>query len=100
MADVVDMKVPQVQAMAKSLDVIHTVLDTCAKTLQVISTLLKMSVFTGLVGAAAIIWIDTYRPKIQDMSDKCEKLSQAVNKSVEAFQNGDTDASNLFMTGL
>ena len=100
MADVVDMKVPQVQAMAKSLDVIHTVLDTCAKTLQFISLALKMNIFTGLVGSAVIVWIDTYRPKIQDMADKCEKLSGAVNKSVEAFQNGDMEASNLFMTGL
>jgi len=100
MANEVDMKVPEVQAMAKSLDTIHTVLETCAKTLQAISMLLKSNVFTGLVGAAAIVWIDTYRPRIQDMADNTEKLSQAVSKSVEAFQNGDTEASNLFMTGL
>jgi uncharacterized protein YukE len=100
MANEVDMKVPEVQKMAKSLDTIHTVLDTCAKTLQFISLALKSNIFTGLVGAAAIVWIDNYRPKIQDMADKCEKLSDAVNKSVEAFQNGDTAASNLFMTGL
>ena len=100
MANEVDMKVPEVQAMAKSLDTISTVLDTCSKTLQAISMALKSNIFTGLVGAAAIVWIDTYRPRIDDMADKCEKLSQAVNKSVEAFQNGDTEASNLFMTGL
>ena len=100
MANEVDMKVPEVQAMAKSLDTIHTVLETCAKTLHAISMLLKSNVFTGLVGAAAIVWIDTYRPRIQDMADNTEKLSQAVTKSVEAFQNGDTEASNLFMTGL
>jgi uncharacterized protein YukE len=100
MANEVDMKVPEVQAMAKSLDTISTVLSTCSKTLQAISMALKSNIFTGLVGAAAIVWIDTYRPRIDDMADKCEKLSQAVNKSVEAFQNGDTEASNLFMTGL
>lgn len=100
MAAVVDMKVPEVQKMAKGLDTISGVLDTCNKTLQVISMLLKSNIFTGLVGAAAIAWIDTYRPKIQTMSDNTKKLSQAVTKSVEAFQNGDMEASNLFMTGL
>ena len=100
MAAVVDMKVPEVQKMAKGLETISGVLDTCNKTLQVISMLLKSNIFTGLVGAAAIIWIDNYRPKIQDMADKTKKLSEAVTKSVEAFERGDTDASNLFMTGL
>ena len=100
MADVVDMKVPEVQTMAKGLDTISTVLDTCANLLQAISTALKSNIFTGLVGAAAIIWIDTYRPRIKDMADNTKKLSQAVTKSVEAFQNGDMEASNLFMTGL
>ena len=100
MASEVDMKVPEVQAMAKSLDTIHSVLSTCSKLLQAISLALKSNIFTGLVGAAAIVWIDTYRPRIQDMSENTKKLSQAVTKSVEAFQNGDMEASNLFMTGL
>ena len=100
MAAVVDMKVPEVQKMAKGLETISGVLDTCNKTLQVISMLLKSNIFTGLVGAAAILWIDTYRPKIQTMSENTKKLSEAVTKSVEAFERGDTDASNLFMTGL
>jgi hypothetical protein len=100
MANEVDMKVPEVQAMAKGLDTISTVLDTCNNLLQAISTALKSNIFTGLVGAAAIIWIDTYRPRIKDMSENTKKLSQAVTKSVEAFQNGDMEASNLFMTGL
>jgi len=100
MASVVDMKVPEVQTMAKGLDTVSGVLDTCNKTLQVISMLLKSNIFTGLVGAAAIVWIDNYRPKIQTMAENTKKLSEAVTKSVEAFERGDTDASNLFMTGL
>jgi len=100
MAAVVDMKVPEVQAMAKGLETVSGVLDTCNKTLQVISFLLKTNIFTGLVGLAAIAWIDNYRPKIQTMSENTKKLSEAVTKSVKAFEDGDTDASNLFMTGL
>ena len=100
MAAVVDMKIPEVEAMAKSLKAVSTVLNTANKTLQAISTLLKLTIFTGGAGLAAAAWIDNYRPKIQTMADNTEKLSEAVTKSVTAFRNGDTEASSQFIKGL
>ncbi len=98
MANEVYMNVPAVKTMAKTLDTVHTVLDDIAKALEIISTTLKMTFFLGLVGAAAVALIDQVKPQIQQISQKCEGLSQAVNQSVDAYEKGDLDGSNLFMT--
>lgn len=98
MANEVYMNVPVVRDMSKKLSDISDVLNTVAKTLEMISTALKASFFLGLVGAAAVALIDEVKPQIQTLSDQCSSLSKAVSSSVDAFERGDMDGANLFMT--
>ena len=51
-----------------------------------------------LVGAAAVALIDQVKPQIQTLADQCSSLSKAVSSSVAAFESGDMDGANLFMT--
>src|SRR5215212_2231430 len=98
MANEVYMNVPVVCDMGKKLSDISDVLNTVAKTLEMISTALKASFFLGLVGAAAVALIDQVKPQIQTLADQCESLSKAVGASVDAFESGDMQGSNLFLT--
>jgi len=98
MANEVYMNVPVVRDMGKKLSDISDVLNTVAKTLEMISTALKASFFLGLVGAAAVALIDQVKPQIQTLADQCSSLSKAVNSSVDAFERGDMEGANLFMT--
>lgn len=97
-APVVYMNTEAVTKMAKTLSDVSDVLNTVAKVLEMISDALKNSFFIGFIGMAAVALIEMVRPQIQQVSDRCASLSDAVNKSVEAFKAEDTAASNNFMT--
>lgn len=87
---IVSMKIPEVEAMAKSFATISDVLNTVAKALQALILILKTTAFIGLVGGYAIAqYLETIKPYIEQIAEKCSKISQGITASVEAFKNGD-----------
>lgn len=90
--------VDRVTNMAKTLGTVSEVLTTVSTVLEVISDTLKASFFLGFVGMAAVGLIESVRPQIKQVADRCSSLSEAVTNSVQAYNDKDMKASNNFMT--
>jgi len=94
---VTEMEIPVVRGMAKRFGTISDVLKTVSKTLEAIGNGLKFLSFIGVVGAAmAIHFIETIRPPIDQLSQKCSELSGDLGASVEAFARGDAEGKTKF----
>ena len=86
-----------VRGMAKSFGTIGDVLNAVNKTLQTLSNVLKATAFVGLVGGYAVAqYIDTIRPQIEDIAEKCEELNKDLDASVDAYERGDELGSTRF----
>jgi hypothetical protein len=58
---------------------------------------LKATAFVGLVGGLAVAhYIDSVRPQIEDIAEKCEELNKDLDASVEAYERGDELGSTRF----
>ena len=65
-----------VRGMAKSFGTIGDVLQAVNKAMQTLSNVLKATAFVGLVGGYAVAqYIDSIRPQIEDIAEKCEELN-------------------------
>jgi hypothetical protein len=97
MADEVYMEVPAVRDIAKTFDTVSDVLAGVNKALEALSMVLKATAFIGLVGGTAVLhFIETIRPHIQQMSEKCAELCKDLNTSVTAYENGDQQGATRF----
>ena len=86
-----------VRGMAKTFGTIGEVLNAVNKTLQTLSNVLKATAFIGLVGGYAVAqYIDTIRPQIEDIAEKCEELDGDLKASVDAYERGDELGSTRF----
>lgn len=95
--DEVYMDVPAVRNMAKNFGTIGEVLNTVAKVLEALVLILKTTAFIGLVGGYAVAqFIDTIKPHIEKMAEKCEELSKDLGASVDAFERGDALGATRF----
>jgi hypothetical protein len=91
------MDIPAVRNTAQTLGTIGATLDTVAKVLEALSTTLKVTAFIGLVGGAALAQlIDTIRPHIEQISEKCKELDKDVRASVDAYERGDARGATRF----
>jgi hypothetical protein len=91
------MDVPAVRGMAKSFGTIGDVLRNVAKVLEALTTILKTTAFIGLVGGYAVAqFIDTIRPHIEDMAEKCTELDKDLSASVDAYEQGDALGATRF----
>jgi hypothetical protein len=91
------MDVPAVRNMAKSFGTIGDVLQTVNKGMQTLSNILKATAFIGLVGGYAVSqYIDSMRPQIEDMAEKCEELDKDLAASADAYERGDELGSTRF----
>jgi len=91
------MDVPAVRNMAKTFGTIGDVLQTVNKTMQTLSNILKATAFIGLVGGYAVAqFIDSIRPQIEDMAEKCEELNKDLMASADAYERGDELGSTRF----
>jgi phosphate uptake regulator len=86
-----------VMAISTKFNGIGELLKDVAKALEAVINTLKVAAFIGLVGAAAIArFLETIKPYIEQVADKCIELSQDLKVSVEAFQNGDARGATRF----
>lgn len=91
------MDVPAVRNIAKNFNTISTVLKNVCKVLEMLSNTLKATAFIGMVGGLALAhFIDTIRPYIEQVAQKCEELFQDLNASVDAFERGDALGATRF----
>jgi hypothetical protein len=97
MADEVYMEVPAVRNMARNFGTIGEVLDAVNKVLEGLVMILRTTAFIGLVGGFAVAqFIETIRPHIEDMAEKCQELMEDLNKSVDAYERGDALGATRF----
>jgi hypothetical protein len=98
MADVeVHMDIPEVKAISKKFDSLSQILANISKVLEFIANTIKRTAFIGRVGGAILLHIvETIKPRIDDMSQKCAEISQDVMASVNAFENGDREGATRF----
>lgn len=86
-----------VRGMAKSFGSIGDVLQAVNKAMQTLSNVLKATAFVGLVGGYAVAqYIDSIRPQIEDIAEKCEELNKDLDASVDAYERGDELGSTRF----
>lgn len=86
-----------VRGMAKSFGTIGDVLQAVNKAMQTLSNVLKATAFVGLVGGYAVSqYIDSIRPQIEDIAEKCEELNKDLEASVDAYERGDELGSTRF----
>lgn len=86
-----------VRGMAKSFGTIGDVLQAVNKAMQTLSNVLKATAFVGLVGGYAVAqYIDSIRPQIEDIAEKCEELNKDLDASVNAYEQGDELGSTRF----
>jgi hypothetical protein len=95
--DEVYMDVPAVRTIAKTFGTISEVLKTVVKVLEALITTLKTTAFVGLVGGYAIAqYLDSIKPHIEEMAEKCEELNTDLDASVDAFEKGDELGATRF----
>jgi hypothetical protein len=95
--DEVYMDIPAVRNTAGTLGTIGDVLRAVARALQVLVQTLRATAFVGLVGGFALAQtIDTVRPHIERVSEKCLELQRDVNASVDAYERGDAQGATRF----
>jgi hypothetical protein len=91
------MEVPAVRSMAKKFGDIGQVLSNVNKVLETLSTTLKAVAFIGFVGTAVVAqYIDTIKPYIKQMADKCIELGKDLSTSVDAYERGDATGATRF----
>jgi nucleoside recognition membrane protein YjiH len=97
MAEQVYMDIPAVRDIAKTFDTVSDVLAVVNKALEALAMILKTTAFIGLVGGLAVLhFIETIRPYIQQMAEKCAELCTDLNTSIDAFENGDQEGATRF----
>lgn len=91
------MEIPAVRSMAKKFHDIGEVLSGVNKVMEALSTTLKAVAFIGFVGTAIVAqYIDTIKPYIKQMADKCVELGKDLSFSVDAYERGDTQGATRF----
>ena len=86
-----------VRGMAKSFGSIGDVLQAVNKAMETLSNVLKATAFVGLIGGFAVAqYIDSIRPQIEDIAEKCEELDKDLAASVDAYERGDELGSTRF----
>ena len=91
------MDIPAVRGMAKKFGDIGQVLSTVNKVLETLSTTLKAVAFIGFVGTAVVAqYIDTIKPYVKQMADKCVELGKDLTTSVDAYERVDAAGSTRF----
>ncbi|HMQ51348.1 MAG TPA: hypothetical protein PKD98_04565 [Anaerolineae bacterium] len=98
MADVeVHMDIPAVKAISKKFDNLSQILANIGKVLEFVANTLKNTAYIGLVGGAALLHIvESIRPKVDEMGQKCAEISKDVMDSVIAFERGDQEGATRF----
>jgi hypothetical protein len=97
MANEVFMDTDAVRGMSKRFDDISDVLKGVAKALETLATILKTTAFIGLVGGLALLHIiETVKPHVEQMADKCAELSVDLSASVDAYERGDELGATRF----
>ena len=95
--DEVYMDIPAVENIAKILGRVSDVLNAVNKVLEGLVLILKTTAFIGLVGGYAVIqFIESIKPYIKQMADKCEELDRDVRASVAAYERGDALGATRF----
>lgn len=97
MADEVYMNIPAVRGIARQFSDFSNTLTNVSRAIAAIADALRASAFLGMVGNAALAsYVDSFRPGIDRMANKCDELSRDLDASVTAYENGDEQGSTLF----
>lgn len=91
------MDIPAVENISKRFEGISETLVAVETVLEMLSTTLKATAFVGLVGNLAVAqFIDSIRPHIEQMAEKCAELSSDVEAAVRAYERNDAQGSTRF----
>ena len=86
-----------VRGMGKKFNAISNFLNTVAKTLESLVMVLKATAFIGFVGTfAASRYIETFKPQIEQLAEKCEEISLDLAAAADAYERGDELGSTRF----
>lgn len=91
------MDVPAVRSMAKKFGDIGRTLKSVNKMMENLSKVLQATAFVGFVGGAvAAQYINTIKPYVKQMAEKCEELGKDLGASVTAYERGDQEGATRF----
>lgn len=86
-----------VRQKANQFSTISETLKTVVQTLEGISNMLKSNWFLGMCGGFALAaYIDSLKPQIDQMAEKCAEISQDMLTAAQKAQEGDADGADLF----
>ena len=98
MAEEVYMDIPQVEKMSKDFQTFGDVLEAVDKTMEALSTTLKVTAWFSFGATAAIAThIDRIRPNIKKAADKMKELSNDLMSAIRAYRDGDLSGSKHFV---
>lgn len=97
MADQVYMDIPAVRGVSKTCQQVGETLAKVNQTMEGLVTLLRTTAFMGLVGGLALAqFMDSIRPYVEQVSQKCLELSSDLDASVTAYEKGDQQGATRF----
>lgn len=97
MADEFLMVYDAVRQKANQINGISQTLSQVVQTLEGISNMLKSNWFLGMCGGYALAaYIDSLKPQIQQVVEKCAEMCQDMLDAATKAENGDQEGAELF----
>jgi hypothetical protein len=97
MSEEIYMDIPAVRGIARSFGQMEEVLRAASRAMETAITTLKTTAFVGLVGGYAVAaYLEQIQPVIDQYAARCNEMSNDLNASVTAYQNGDARGSTRF----
>ena len=97
MSEEIYMDIPAVRGIANNFGQMEQVLRAVSRSLETAIVTLKTTAFVGLVGGYAVAaFLERIQPVIDRYADRCDEMSNDLNASVTAYENGDARGSTRF----
>ena len=86
-----------VRRIARTFAAVGYTLGGIGRILEGLMNKLKSTAFVGAVGGAAVeAFIQTIKPQIDMVTEKCHELHRDLNTSVQAYARGDREGATRF----
>jgi uncharacterized damage-inducible protein DinB len=91
------MNIPEVQGIAKTFQTVSEVLKGVSTAIGVLIQVIRSTAFIGNVGAfAEAQFLEQVKKQLDQLSQRCQELSQEVLTSVQAYERGDAQGATKF----
>lgn len=97
MTEEIYMDIPAVRGIANNFGQMEQVLRAASRAMEAAITTLKTTAFVGLVGGYAVAsYLEQVQPVVDRYAARCDEMSNDLNASVTAYENGDARGSTRF----